>query len=318
VLSDPAVTYFGRDEPLGPGLSAGPRQPRPERHEVSRRRGNIHAGLRWLGHLALPCLLVHAVHAGEPAPGDLDPCPGEPAAAQIESAKASFRAGQTAFNEGAYARSAEYWSLAYQQDCTAHALLLNLAMAQELLGRPNEALHALRLFNRRVPDSSYADSNRKRIERLERAAVEKAQLQAQHEDARRELAAASTPLEEPSPARALPLPLVAVVAGGIASVTGAALYAEARYSAARAAENCGAPRADCRDLDAVVSGERARARAETAGWVTGVGLATVAGGTLLYVLTAQRPLDDPRRQDGLGLATSVGRSSAALYWNGHF
>jgi tetratricopeptide (TPR) repeat protein len=238
----------------------------------------------------------------------------------IESAKDAFRAGQTAFNEGAYARAAELWTIAYEQDCTAHALLLNLAMAQELLGRPNEALHALRLFNRRAPDSSYAEANRKRIERLERAAQEKVRARTRRErdlSERHELAQ-PTLNQADSQALPLPLPLVVVVTGAVATVVGGALYAEARFSAAAAADSCGSSSTACASVERVVHGERARSRAETAGWITGAGLVTAAGGLLWHLLT-----DTPRQlastaEPRLEVDPDLQRQAATLYWHGRF
>jgi tetratricopeptide (TPR) repeat protein len=264
----------------------------------------------------LPWLLAQSVSAADLAPVELEPCPGEPSVLRIEAAKAAFHAGQTAFNEGAYARAVEYWSDAYAQDCTAHALLLNLAMAYELLGRPNEALHVLRLFNRRVPDSTYAESNRKRIARLERAAAEKTLPSPRAERSAPEHPAGPAPDQaEPT---AMPLPLFTALAGAVASLAGAALYTEARVSGARAAESCGAPRASCQSLGSVISGERARARAETAGWVTSIGLASVAAGALWYVLTAQHPVDGSPRREGVRLDATLPAGAASLYWNGRF
>jgi tetratricopeptide (TPR) repeat protein len=269
--------------------------------------------------LALPYFfLARPVAADEGSFKDTESCPGEPVLSDIESAKDAFRAGQSAFNEGAYSRAAELWTIAYAQDCTAHALLLNLAMAQELLGRPNEALHALRLFNRRAPDSSYAQANRKRIERLERAAQEKARARTRRErdeSERRELA--RPPLRQ-AESNSLSLPLVVVATGAVATLVGGALYAEARFSAAAAADSCGSSSTECTSIDSVVDGERARARAETAGWITAGGLVTGAGGLLWHLLT-----DDPRQlaspgDPRLGLDPVFQPHAATLYWHGHF
>src|SRR5262245_2086861 len=69
-----------------------------------------------------------------------------PGAEDTEAAKRAFRDGQLAFSEGDYALAAELWQSAYERDCSAHALLLNLGMAQELLGRPDLAAQTLALF----------------------------------------------------------------------------------------------------------------------------------------------------------------------------
>lgn len=268
------------------------------------------AGLSWL-------LLARSAAAVEPLASDAETCSEEAGATDPEAAREAFRVGQTAFSEGAYVRAVQLWGQAYRDDCTAHALLLNLAMAQELLGRPEEAIQALKRFDRRAPDSPYVDANLKRIQRLERLVGERAR-----ERARRERAPL-TPLEphrtEPADqgGKSLGLPLVVAVTGGVVTVVGAALYAEGRYSAAAASERCGSSPGNCEDPTDVVDGERARARAETAGWLAGGGLATAAGGLLWHFLSQPtRPIDQSTNARPL---VNVAPSGGTLVsWTGTF
>src|SRR5688572_7462764 len=58
-------------------------------------------------------------------------CTAEPTESDIAAAKGAFQAGQASFNEADYERAITYWEDAYRRDCTAHALLLNLARAYE-------------------------------------------------------------------------------------------------------------------------------------------------------------------------------------------
>ena len=114
--------------------------------------------------------------AQAPPPAAAAPAPAPracttPSPQDVDAAKQAFRDGQSAFSEGDYQQAAELWQWAYEQDCSAHALLLNLATAQELLGRPDQAGATLRQFNERAPDSPYLEANRKRIARLERVAL---------------------------------------------------------------------------------------------------------------------------------------------------
>lgn len=215
-----------------------------------------------------------------------DGCAGSRSAQDPESARVAFRAGQTAFSEGAYGRAVELWNQAYRDDCTAHALLLNLAMAQELLGRPEDAIHTLTLFNRRSPGSPYVEANTKRIQRLERSASDQ-----RRERARRERLD-WTPVTRPAPTEeTLSLPLAITVAGGAVAIVGGVLFAEGRLSAASADERCGS-RAACIEVDRVVDGERARSRAEMGGWIGGAGLLTAAGGLAWHFLSQpDRPSD---------------------------
>jgi tetratricopeptide (TPR) repeat protein len=217
-----------------------------------------------------------------------DGCAESRSAQDPEAARVSFRAGQTAFSEGAYGRAVELWNQAYRDDCTAHALLLNLAMAQELLGRPEDAIHTLTLFNRRSPNSPYVEANMKRIQRLERSAAE------QRRDRARRDRLDWTPANRPAPAGegpSLSLPLAVTVAGGAIAVVGGVLFVEGRLSAGSADERCGS-RDACTRVDGLVEGERARSRAEMGGWIGTAGLVTAAGGLVWHFLfQPDRPLD---------------------------
>jgi hypothetical protein len=243
-----------------------------------------------LGVASSCCLLsVTALAQSETESAATEDGCAEPRGAQDpEAARVSFRAGQTAFSEGAYGRAVELWNQAYRDDCTAHALLLNLAMAQELLDRPDDAIHTLRLFNRRSPTSPYVEANTKRIQRLERSAAER-----RREHARRERLD-WTPVNRPAPAdegSRLSLPLAVAVAGGAIAVVGGVLFLEWRASAASADDRCGSREA-CSAVGGLVDGERARSRAEVGGWIGAAGVATAAGGLVWHFLSQpERPLD---------------------------
>jgi hypothetical protein len=217
-----------------------------------------------------------------------DGCAESRSAQDPEAARVSFRAGQTAFSEGAYGRAVELWNQAYRDDCTAHALLLNLAMAQELLGRPEDAIHTLTLFNRRSPNSPYVEANMRRIQRLERSAAEQRRTRARRERLD------WTPVNRPAPAEdgaSVSLPLAVTVAGGAVAIVGGVLFIEGRLSAGSADERCGA-RDACTQVDGLVDGERARSRAEMGGWIGAAGLVTAAGGLVWHFLSQpERPLD---------------------------
>ncbi len=230
-----------------------------------------------------------------------------------EAARVAFRAGQTAFSEGAYARAVELWDQAYRDDCTAHALLLNLAMGQELMGRPEDAIRTLRLFDSRSPDSPYVEANAKRIQRLQQTALESEQESARTAHAR------SISAHPASDEAQLSVPLVVSVVGGVVAIVGAALYVEGRASAESAAEQCGAAREVCADVDGVVEGERARARAQVGGWMAGAGLLTAAGGLSWHFLSSSgRPTDQSASSNAVSLVTDVTSGGAGLSWSGRF
>jgi tetratricopeptide (TPR) repeat protein len=268
----------------------------------------------WLYTLAVGCLIGGAASAEEPRTAtSAHGCTASSAPRDPEAARVAFRAGQTAFSEGGYARAVELWDQAYGDDCTAHALLLNLAMAQELLGRPDEAIQTLTLFNERAPRSPYVDANLKRIQRLQLAAADKTR-----ERARRERALWG-PAERPTPddGMSLSLPIAVGAVGTAVALVGTVLFVEGRSSAASAEERCETSRQACTE-EGLVDGERARARAQVGGWMAGGGLLTAAGGLVWHLLASpRRPLDQPAAT-AVSLSADVPAQAARVEWAGHF
>jgi hypothetical protein len=270
---------------------------------------------RWLRQFAVATLAAQALltFGARVSAAELDDagCSDVRSARDPEAAKVAFRAGQTAFSEGAYARAVEFWNQAYRDDCTAHALLLNLAMAEELLGRPAEAIHRLKLFNRRSPESPYVEANAKRIQRLEQMASEMSRGQGLQPRA-------ATSVDRPAPTGGgVSVPIVVSVAGGVVALTGAALFVEGRLSAGSAGDRCGASRASCAEPDAVIDGERARARAQTGGWLAVGGVAAAAGGLVWHFLSRPTEPLDQTAPSGLTFMTDV-PGGASVGWAGTF
>lgn len=248
-----------------------------------------------------------------PASPSIEAC-ANPSPTDTEAAKNAYRSGQTAFSEGDYERAATLWSDAYEHDCTAHALLLNLATAYELLGRPDRAVDALRRFDDRVPDSPYIEANSKRMERLQRIPVQRPR-------ARREAEVpcpvpAATPTHE-SGSGEVQIPLALAVGGGAAALLGGALYVQARYAEASAADRCGSSSGQCTNLNSVIDGERARSRAQTSGWVSGTGLVTLATGLVWYFVTPG-PRSEQARSTDLHADSQLGKNSLGVSLSGAF
>src|SRR5262245_19539725 len=102
----------------------------------------------------------------EDAPKPYPECDHTPTESEVAGAKGAFQAGQASFEEGDYNRAISYWEDAYRRDCTAHALLLNLARAYELNNQKKHAVYALETFMARKPDASQRDQIARRIEGL--------------------------------------------------------------------------------------------------------------------------------------------------------
>ncbi len=95
-----------------------------------------------------------------------EPCTKAPTPEEIATAKSLFVAGAKAFANGDYAQSIDSWREAFEHDCTAVVLLLNLANAYEKEERFSAALISLDTFVQRSPQN--APSMTSRIRQLQR------------------------------------------------------------------------------------------------------------------------------------------------------
>jgi tetratricopeptide (TPR) repeat protein len=269
---------------------------------------------RWGMGLILGLVWPGLAGAQAPAPDRGEAC-ATPSPADTEAAKETFRDGQAAFSEGDYERAAALWACAYQRDCSAHALLLNLATAHELLGRPDQAVAALRRFNELAPGSPYAAANEQRIARLQRIVISPRP--------RRDVSM-PCPTPPPAPAATAPrsgvaIPVAVSVGGAVTALVGGVLYAEARHAAGEAADRCGGSPDQCQDQEALIDGERARSRATTAGWITGIGLATFAGGLIWHLTSGPAaPTSSASASKPLRVGSGLGPSGVNVWVGGGF
>ncbi|HVZ33427.1 MAG TPA: tetratricopeptide repeat protein [Polyangiaceae bacterium] len=251
-----------------------------------------------------PASLPAASAAPAAAPASAEAC-ATPSPTDVEAAKNAYRSGQTAFSEGDYERAVVLWTDAYSHDCTAHALLLNLATAQELSGHPERAIEALQRFDERLPGSPYVAANTKRISRLQK--VPAVRPRARPEPPPPPCPAPAT--LRTSDASEVTIPIALAVGGGALALTGGILYAEARAAESSAAHRCSSGANQCSNVGDVVDGERARSRAQTAGWLTGAGLVTLTTGLVWHFLI---PSKSSELSSGASLQTDADISPGAL------
>ena len=112
--------------------------------------------------LAIPVVTAHAAETTFKA------CAGAPSKADEDAAKGLFAAGKTAYEEGDYTRAIQYWRDAFDRDCTANPLLLNLANAYERSGNIDAAIASLETYLKRKPDAGDAPTIQKRIENMKK------------------------------------------------------------------------------------------------------------------------------------------------------
>lgn len=119
----------------------------------------------WLAAAAV--FSASAYCRAEEPPKVFPECTREPTENDTAAAKGAFEAGQVSFQEADYARAIMYWEDAFRRDCTAVALLLNLARAYELSDDKKNAVGALKTYLARKPNAADKDQITRRIEVLE-------------------------------------------------------------------------------------------------------------------------------------------------------
>lgn len=217
------------------------------------------------------------------------PCTTAPTESDRKAAQGAFAAGQGSFNEADYATAITYWRDAYRRDCTAHALLLNLARAYELKGDRAEAIASLETYLQRKPDAPDADQIKRRIENL------KAQ-QASSAPPPTPTATAPVPTSTvvPTPPPPAPdnghahgrsaLPLVIFGAGGaIAAVIGVVMIAGGSSKVSDAEAACGSRQCDPSHQAEIDKGNEGRSQETTGGILVGVGGAAIGVGIIWYL-----------------------------------
>jgi tetratricopeptide (TPR) repeat protein len=93
-------------------------------------------------------------------------CLTAPSAEDREAARGLFKAGVVTFQEGDLPRTIEHWREAFERDCTASLLLLNLGTAYEKEGQWSAAIASLEAYLQREPQSAAAPSLLARVEKL--------------------------------------------------------------------------------------------------------------------------------------------------------
>lgn len=272
-------------------------------------------------------------------------CESEPDEVSVQGAQGAFQAGNASFNEADYPRAIFYWEDAYRRDCTAHAMLKNLARAYELNDQYEHAILALNTYLERNPDSGEADAIQRRIENLGRKLEEQRAAEAVPPPPKPE------PKErrEPQPTEPPPLleadsdgftdedfqdtggrsvvPLVIAGLGASAGVLGGLQWMVATQDGEQAEEDCGpGGRERCLTTDpetgllvrneaAIEAGNEAVDRQILWGIVGGAGAAVAVGGLIWYFAQP----DGSGEEASMGhLTPRVGPNYAGLLLDGQF
>ena len=254
-------------------------------------------------------------------------CAHQPSENDISAAKGAFQAGQVSFNEADYDRAITYWEDAYRRDCTAHAMLLNLARAYELDGNLRQAVVSLQTYVARNPSSPQRDQINRRIQVLEE------KIAAQPPAADTTGAAGTTdPTGAPPPATTatgLPpdtatggkkpiLPLIVAGAGGVIAIVGGVLYLGATSDFNEAEDKC-PTHTNCAP-GVEEEGDSAVKRQRVSAVVGFAGLAVAAGGLIWYFVSPEEPAQTGAKKKPLRARVSpeVAPNYAGLSLGGTF
>ncbi len=322
-------------------------EPALERDNVMRMNGRrlLSVGLTWaLWCFAVPALAQPAVTptptGEEQEPQSYAPCDTEPDESSMQGAQGAFQAGSASFNEADYPRAIFYWEDAYRRDCTAHAMLKNLARAYELNEQFRHAIMALKTYLERNPESGEGEAIQRRIEALERkyeerkAALAAAAAAEEEERRRKERERTKTiPPENSTPDSLTPeddaftagpersvVPLVIAGIGGGVGVLGGVQWLVALQDAKDAEDDCGPEgRAQCvtpdgtRNQAAIDAGNEAVDRQLLWGIVGGAGAAVAVGGVIWYFAQP-----DPEPDPFAGISPRLGPGYAGLDFSQRF
>jgi hypothetical protein len=273
----------------------------------------------WLltGIIALGSTAALAADTKTPFP----PCTTAPTTADQKAAKGAFEAGQGSFNEADYATAITYWRDAYRRDCTAHALLLNLARAYELKSDRSEAVNALETYLQRKPDTPDADQIRRRIDNLKSQMAAAAPPPAPTAGPAPTATATST-FVPPPPAEVpgtygRPLGPYFVMGGGVVVATlGLVIYAGGAKKVSDFEAQCPNRKCPVGQENLIQEGNDARNQQNLGGVVLGLGLAGIVAGGIWYLTTG--PSSSPAPAPRASLTPVVGSGFGGVSLAGHF
>ncbi|XXX80549.1 tetratricopeptide repeat protein [Sorangium sp. So ce134] len=265
--------------------------------------------------------------AGDPAI-EYPQCNRTATPADLEGAKGAHKAATQFYERADYDRAIQYWKDAYQLDCTAHGVLINIANAYEKKGDRAEAITALETYLARTPDASEAPTIQDKIQNLRNSirptptptASESASAPALPPTAPTASASASVPVEPPPPPQP-PYgyaPWVATGAGVVTLLVGGILTSSGFADIGAAEDSCPS-RVNC-EPDVADQGNQGRTHATVGGVLLGLGAAGVAGGLIWELAFNQpRPVSGvPAPSAGIRLTPVAGPDAAGVGVSGRF
>jgi hypothetical protein len=253
------------------------------------------------------------------------PCSGKPSAADEKAARGLFDAGRTSYEEADYPRAIQYWRDAFDRDCTANLLLVNLANAYERAGNVDAAVVSLETYLKRAPTAADAPTIQKRLDNMKKshaattatASATAAATTAPTATATAPATSASTTPETPPPTASKGpgvLPWVVAGVGGAVAITGVVIYLGGSSKVSDAESIC-PNRKSCLDNGAREKGNSGRTQ-QNIGGALGVAGLVVAGVGVAWGLGAFGGSSDKAARSYL--VPNVGSGYGGLLAGGSF
>ena len=213
-------------------------------------------------------------------------CTKAPAEADVEAAKQSHIIATSRFNLQDWDKAVEFWRQAYGLDCTAHALLVNIANAYEKKGDKRNAVMALETYLVRAKDAPDLVKVNERVIDLKKS-MEPAPPVTATATATATATVTAAPTATPPPTGPRPFgntPLFVAGAGGVLALAGAILVPVGLGPYGDAQAKCPGP--DC-TLAVAASGNAGKATWNAGAAFLGIGAAAAAGGLVWHFVFNQ-------------------------------
>ena len=259
--------------------------------------------------------------AQDPAP--FAECTRPPLAADVEAAKQSHIIATSRFNLQDYDKAIEFWRQAYGLDCTAHAILVNIANAYEKKGDKKNAIVALETYLVRAKDApDLVKINERVIDLKKSLAPEPTTTATATAPATADpTATATAPATAPPPTGPRPFgntPLFVAAGGGVVALVGAILIPVGLGPYGDAQNKCPGP--ECTE-DVAAAGNSGRATWNAGAALLGIGAAAAAGGLVWHFVfnapKADTPAGSPPKAR-LDVTPVAGPQFGGLVVNGKF
>ena len=256
---------------------------------------------------------------------DYPPCTKKASPSDLDAAKGAHKAASEFNERGDYDKAIQYWRDAYGFDCSAHALLINIANAYEKKGDKQSAIVALETYQARTGGTNSTIGEKIAKLKASLAPAPPPTTTTAPPPPPPPTATTVAPPPPPPPASGERpygvAPWIVVGGGGAALLVGAILL-PVGFSGISSAEASCPTRTNC-SSDATSQGNGGRTEVGVGFVLVGVGVAAVGAGLAWQLLGNQRAAGAAAKSQGFGVAgltvePSVGPQQRGLQLSGSF